>query len=200
MPNFCIIGPSGCGKSTQAKQISEKYGLTHFSIGAILRSYLDANPNTPIKSYVDAGKWVPEEMLMPIVFNSLSTCNFQNFIIDGFPRVLLQGRLLEEELIKHQKHLDHIFHLTIPFTTIFSRRLKSELETGVRFSDPGRTDENEQSIAQRQQSYDESILPILNYYTDKELLSQIDATPDISTIFNNICSKIDQLLIHKEIS
>lgn len=198
MPNFCLIGPSGCGKTTQAKQLAQKYNLNHFSIGAILRSHLEANSNSPLKPFVDAGKWVPENLLMPIVFESLSSCDYQNFIIDGFPRVLLQGRLLEEELVKHTKTLDHIFHLTIPFATIFSRRLKSELESATRFSDPGRSDENAQSIAQRQQSYDQSILPILNYYTDKGLLTQIDATPDIATIFTNLSSKIDQLLIQKD--
>lgn len=194
MPNFCIIGPSGCGKSTQAKKIAKKYNLTHFSVGAILRTHIEINPDSELKAFVDEGKWVPENLLMPIVFDSISKCNFQDFIIDGFPRVLLQGRLLEEELLKQGRSLDHIFHLTIPFTTIFSRRLKSELETGTRFSDAGRSDENVQSIAQRQKSYDESILPILNYYIEKGLLTQVDATPDIATIFDNLSVKIDQII------
>ncbi len=190
---LAIIGPSGCGKSTQARLIAQKYSLTHYSMGALLREHMATHPDSPVKPYVDSGTWAPDSITIPILLEKLKDIQYQNFIVDGFPRVLSQGRMFEEELYKTGHTLNHIIHLTIPFTTIFSRRLKAELETGTRFSDANRTDETPEAIASRQKSYDESIEPILNYYSEKQLITQIDATPDIQTIFANITNIIDSM-------
>lgn len=197
--NLCFIGPSGCGKTTQAELIAKKYQLNHFSVGRLFRQEIQSKSQLgqDLLPYVSDGLWAPDALAIKVVSQALSTCNYQNFIIDGFPRLLSQGRLLEEELLfKNHAQLTQIFHLNIPFSTIASRRLKQGLTTTENFSDQGRTDENQKGIIQRQKSYDETINPILNYYIEKNLLCQVDATPDIQTIYNNICLKIDQLLIN----
>lgn len=196
--NLCIIGPSGCGKTTQAQLLAEKYHLTHFSVGKLFRQEIENKTKLgeKLKPFVDAGLWASNDLVLEVLSQALATCHYQNFIVDGFPRILSQGRLLEEELLfKNQTNLTQIFHLNISFSTIYSRRLKVGLSETKTFSDPGRSDETEEGILKRQQSYDESINPILNYYTEKDLLCQIDGTPNIQTIFNNISLKIDQLLI-----
>jgi len=190
-----LIGPSGSGKSTQAKLIAQKYNLTHLSVGTLFRSEIEKQSSLgqKLKTFVDQGIWAPDELAIEVIKNNIAPITYKNFIIDGFPRVLVQGKMFEEMLKLNGSSLTHIFHLNIPISTIYSRRLKTELVDHTRFSDAGRTDETPEAIANRQNSYDQSIIPILEYYTQKELLTQIDATPSVDIISNSIYQKINSL-------
>ena len=98
--NLFIIGPSGCGKSTQAKLIAEKYGLTHLSTGQLLRDEIASQSELGLKakSFIDGGNLVPDEIVFDILTTNFSKLNNQNFIVDGFPRMLSQGQFIENYL------------------------------------------------------------------------------------------------------
>lgn len=189
--NLFIIGPSGCGKSTQAKLIAEKYNLTHLSMGQLLRNEIAANSPEGIeaKTYIDAGKLVPEELSYKVLTNSLTSINNQNFIIDGFPRTLLQGQFIENYLTTQNQPLDLIIHLDVTFEEIQARRAAR----GAEFQDQNRTDNTPEAIASRQKFYDDNNGPIMDYFNPKNLLFRVDGNRPIEPIFDDICQKINSL-------
>ena len=191
--NLFIIGPSGCGKSTQAKLIAEKYNLTHLSMGQILRDEI-ANGSgfgDEAKSYIDNGKLVPDDLIFDILISKLKAINNQDFIIDGFPRVLNQGRYIEYYLKKNNLPFSMLIHLSVTFEEISARRAK----LGAEFQDADRTDNTPEAIASRQQFYDDGITPIREYFESKGLFVDIDGNRPIKPIFEDIVKKIEILLI-----
>jgi len=189
--NLFIIGPSGCGKSTQAKLIAQKYGLTHLSMGQLLRDEIAAGSEIGLKakSIVDSGNLVPDEVAFTVLTNNLAKINYQNFIIDGFPRILTQGQFIENFLSDQNQPLDLIIHLDVTFEEIQSRRAK----LGDSFQDPNRTDSTPQAIAARQKFYNDNNDLIMDYFQSKNLLFRTDGNRPIEPIFNDICQKINSL-------
>lgn len=189
--NLFIIGPSGCGKSTQAKLIAEKYNLTHLSMGQILRDEI-ANGSgfgDEAKSYIDSGTWVPDDLVFDVLISKLKSIDYQNFIIDGFPRVLNQGKYMEYYLKKKDLPFSLLIHLSVTFEEITARRNK----LGQEFQDSNRTDNTLEAITSRQQFYDDGITPIREYFESKGLFVDIDGNRPIEPIFADICEEIDKI-------
>jgi len=189
--NLFIIGPSGCGKSTQAKLIAEKYNLTHLSMGQLLRDEIAAASELGLKAkaIVDSGNLVPDEIAFAVLTGNLSKVNNQNFIIDGFPRILTQGQFIENYLATQNQPLDLIIHLDVTFEEIQARRAK----LGAEFQDPNRTDSTPEAIAARQNFYDTNNGLIMDYFQSKDLLFRTDGNRPIEPIFQDICQKINSL-------
>ncbi len=189
--NLFIIGPSGCGKSTQAKLIADKYSLTHISMGQVFRDEMAANSGYGLeaKSYVEKGVWVPDDLTFDMLVSRIKPLNFQNFIIDGFPRVLNQGKIVEFFLKKQQQPFSLLIHLTVSFEEIQTRRQK----LGETFQESDRIDNTPETIKQRQLTYDETIGPIKEYFTTKKLFCDVDGNRPIEPIFKDICLAIDSL-------
>lgn len=189
--NLFIIGPSGCGKSTQAKLIADKYHLTHISMGQLLRDEIasDSGFGIEVKPYVDAGTWVPDDLVFDILIKKLKTINLQNFIIDGFPRMLNQGKVIEHFLKKNNLPLTLLIHLDATFSEILARRAKA----GVEFQDSDRTDNTPVAITARQKSYNDTITPIKEYFKSKKTLFGVDGNRPVEPIFKDICTQIDKL-------
>jgi len=189
--NLFIIGPSGCGKSTQAELIAKKYNLTHISTGQLLRDEIAAGTGFGLeaKSYMDQGTWVPDDLVFDVLVAKLKTINFQNFILDGFPRLLNQGKIVEYFLKKQQQPFSLLIHLDVSFDEIMKRR---EVK-GEEFQDAERTDNTPEIILARQKTYDETITPIKEYFAEKKLLLEVDGNRPVEAIFEDICQKIDKI-------
>ncbi|MDD4937483.1 MAG: nucleoside monophosphate kinase [Candidatus Shapirobacteria bacterium] len=186
--NLFIIGPSGCGKSTQAKLIAEKFGLTHLSMGQLLRDEMAAASEIGLeaKSYVDSGNLVPEELTFKVLTNCLTKIKNQNFIIDGFPRSIGQGKFIEGYLSSQNEPLDLIIHLDVTFEEIQARRAAR----GTEFQDANRTDSTPEAIIARQKFYDDNNGLIMDYFQSKNLLFRTDGNRPIEPIFENISLEI----------
>ena len=189
--NLFIIGPSGCGKSTQAKLIAEKYGLTHLSMGQLLRDEMVALSDLGVKAkaFVDSGTLVPDEIAFDILTTNLAKINNQNFIIDGFPRILTQGQFIENYLSIQNQPLDLIIHLDVTFEEIQARRAK----LGIAFQDQNRTDATPEAMAGRQKFYDDNNSFIMDYFQSKNLLFRVDGNRPIEAIFEDIVKKVNNL-------
>lgn len=190
--NLFIIGPSGSGKSTQAKLIAEKYNLTHISTGQLLRDEIANSTGFGLeaKSYIDQGKLVPDDLVFDVLAAKLKTINYQNFILDGFPRLLNQGKIVEYFLKKQSEPFSLLIHLTVSFAEITARRAK----LGDEFQDKDRSDNTPQAIASRQQFYDDGITPIREYFKSKEKFFDVDGNRPVDPIFADICKKIDKII------
>ena len=96
--NLILMGAPGAGKGTQSSKISEKYNIPAIATGDILRGAIKAGTELGLsaKSYIDAGKLVPDEVVIGIIKEYLSTEACKNgFILDGFPRSIPQAEALE---------------------------------------------------------------------------------------------------------
>lgn len=189
--NLFIIGPSGCGKSTQAQLIAQKYGLTHISMGKLFRDEITANTGFGLeaKKYVDEGVWAPDDLVFDVLLSKLKSLDFKNFIIDGFPRVLNQGRVMEFYLRKNNLPFSALIHLDVTFAEIMARRAKE----GSEFQENSRTDNDPADILNRQKSYDETIGPIKDYFQKKDKLITINGNRPVEPIFADIVKAIDSI-------
>ena len=190
--NLFIIGPSGCGKSTQAKLIAEKYNLTHFSTGQLFRDEIAAGSGYGLeaKSYVDQGIPVPDDLTFDLLVNKLKTIDYQNFIIDGYPRLVNQGRTIEHFLKKQSQPFSLLIHLTMDFAEILRRRQAK----GEDFQDDSRTDNSPEAIANRQKVlYESNINPILEYYRANKKIFEVDGNRPVEAIFEDIVKAIERI-------
>ncbi|WP_300295647.1 adenylate kinase [uncultured Intestinimonas sp.] len=115
-----LLGAPGAGKGTQAEIISRKLGIPTISTGNILRAAV--KEGTPIglqaKSYMDAGKLVPDEVIIGIIQERLAQPDCAGgFILDGVPRTIAQAEALEE----HGIEFDHVISLEIDDDAIVKR-------------------------------------------------------------------------------
>ncbi|RLB62820.1 MAG: adenylate kinase, partial [Deltaproteobacteria bacterium] len=99
--NLILLGPPGAGKGTQAKKMVDKLGIPQISTGDILRAAVKDETAMGIeaKKYMDAGKLVPDEVVIGIIRDRIkeSDCT-QGYILDGFPRTVAQAEALDEML------------------------------------------------------------------------------------------------------
>ncbi len=188
-----IIGPSGGGKGTQAKKIAENYGLDHISMGAVFRREIEAESEIGKKAnqYVSQGEWVPTDLTIELLKQELEKNNFENFILDGFPRLPDQPEALDKMLAEHNQDLELVIHLEVADEVIMKRRKKA-WEKGESFYDQKRKDETMEAIKSRLQAYHNTVEPILNYYRQKGILVNIDGERPIEPIFKDIVKQINR--------
>ena len=107
--NLILMGAPGAGKGTQSEKISEKWGIPAISTGDILRAAMKEGTSLgkEAKAYVDAGKLVPDEIVIGIIKEHLSSESCKNgFILDGFPRSIPQAEALDAMGVKMDCVLD----------------------------------------------------------------------------------------------
>ncbi|MEW5724072.1 MAG: nucleoside monophosphate kinase, partial [Thermodesulfobacteriota bacterium] len=109
--NIVLLGPPGAGKGTQAKMLVDKYGIPQISTGDILRANLKAQTELGLeaKKYMDAGKLVPDEVVIGIINNRLKEDDCRKgYMLDGFPRTVAQAEALDRILAENGSGIDHV--------------------------------------------------------------------------------------------
>ncbi len=119
-----LLGPPGAGKGTQAKSISNRYDIPHISTGDIFRKNI--SEKTPLgieaKKYIDKGHLVPDSLTIDIVKDTLSQEQCSNgFLLDGFPRTVVQAEALKRFLRDNEKNLDVALLIDVPQDFIIDR-------------------------------------------------------------------------------
>lgn len=118
--NLIIMGAPGAGKGTQSENISAKFNIPAISTGDILRSAIKNGTELgkQAKSYIDAGKLVPDTVVIDIIKEHLATDACKNgFILDGFPRSIPQAEALDAMGVQ----IDAVLSLEVPDETIVTR-------------------------------------------------------------------------------
>jgi adenylate kinase len=118
--NLIIMGAPGAGKGTQSENISAKFNIPAISTGDILRAAIKNGTELGIqaKSYIDAGKLVPDTVVIDIIKEHLATDACKNgFILDGFPRSIPQAEALDAMGVQ----IDAVLSLEVPDETIVTR-------------------------------------------------------------------------------
>lgn len=118
--NLILLGAPGAGKGTQAAVISERLNIPQISTGNIIREALRSGTEMGLKakSFMDAGKLVPDEVVIGIIKDRLQADDCQNgFILDGFPRTIPQAEALDEMGVV----IDKVIDIEVPDETIITR-------------------------------------------------------------------------------
>lgn len=204
-----LLGPPGAGKGTQAKLISEKFSIPHISTGDIFRANI--KEKTPLgieaKRYIDNGQLVPDEVTIGIVKDRLTKDDCDNgFLLDGFPRTVAQAEALDEFLKGMNKDLDVALLIKVPEEFILERMTGRRVCTScgasyhIRFNPPKiegkcdicdneliqRKDDTEATVKERLEVYSKQTYPLINYYKDNGIISEVNGTESIDEVFGNI--------------
>lgn len=201
--NIVLLGAPGAGKGTQAAKLVEKYGFAHISTGDILRAAV--KNQTPLgikaKTYMDAGDLVPDDLVIDLVKERLQDKDTEKgFILDGFPRTSTQAVALDSELSKLERPLTAALLVDVDKEVIIkrltSRRMCRECDfigTDADATCPKcngemyqRDDDNEATVRNRLDVYENSTAPLIDYYRGCDLLVEIDGDRDPEEVLASI--------------
>jgi len=200
-----LLGPPGCGKGTQAKRLTEKFQIPQISTGDILRSAVrDQKPlGVKAKEYMDRGDLVPDELVVQIVDERLKSTDCSNgFILDGYPRTVVQAAALEKAGV----NIDAAISIVVSDDEIIKRlagrrtckkcsamyhvEFEPPVNEGVCDSCHGelyqREDDSEKTVENRLKVYRAQTEPLIAWYEEKDRLRTVKGTGTIDQIFNNI--------------
>ncbi len=172
-----IIGIQGSGKSTQGKLLGEKLKVPYLSTGHIFRvlSKQDTPLGKQIKVLMNAGFLIPDEKTLKIVEEYLERPEYKGgYVLDGFPRTLTQAEKFNQDINK-------VILLKI-----------SDREALWRISgrEEIREDETLMAIRKRIELFNKFTQPVLDYYSQKNLLLEVNGEQTIEQIHKEIAEKL----------
>jgi len=206
--NIILLGLPGAGKGTQGNILAKVFNLYKISTGDLLRDEINKKGAliNKIKTVIDKGLLVSDDIINNLVENVLSNKNYYNrLIFDGYPRTMNQAKHLDVLVKKYNQKISYVFNLKVNKDSIIKRFLGRQVcsKCGLVFNefyypstnenhlcDPKflqkRSDDNEETVRNRFDTYTKETSPILNYYRDQNLLHEVDALIDISLISKEI--------------
>jgi adenylate kinase len=114
--NVLIFGPNGSGKGTQGAIVQKKYGVPHIETGVIFRENIKGGTDLgkKAKEYIDKGELVPDDITVPMILNRLKADDCKSgWLLDGFPRNLVQAEALWNALTKESIKLDYVIEIIL---------------------------------------------------------------------------------------
>jgi len=184
--NIIIFGPPGAGKGTQAKYLVKKLNSFQVSTGDMLREEIEKNTiiGKNIINNMNEGKFVDDEIVNKLLENVIFDPNKMNkLIFDGYPRTINQAKNLDNLLNKSNQKIDFIFFLNVKKDSIIKRIEKRKILEK-------RSDDDEETILKRYDTYMDITKPVLDFYSKKKNYHEIDGSLEI----DNISQKIAQIL------
>jgi adenylate kinase len=215
MMKLVLLGPPGAGKGTACMSIIEKFGLTHMSSGDILRAERAANSELgqQAQGYMDSGQLVPDDVIIGMMIAAIQKAE-GGYVLDGFPRTVLQGEELDKALDAIDAKIDAIVDLQVPDEVIEARmtgrrscpacggvyhilNLKPKVDGQC---DKGcgelvqRADDVPDVVANRLKIYHEQTAAVVGYYkgAGKKII-EINANQAVDDVKASVIAELDKL-------
>ncbi len=205
--NYIFLGPPGAGKGTLAAKVAATYNIPHISTGEIFRAAIKAKTPLGIKvqSIIDSGSLVSDDITVELVKDRLSQKDAKNgFILDGFPRTIPQAEALDKIIL-----VDSVVNFDIADKDVVKRLSGRRVckscgqNYHVEFMPPKkegicdtcgaglfiRDDDKIEAITHRLEVYRSQTAPLIEYYRNKKLLTDIDARPSTDIILQEFEGK-----------
>tara|TARA_Y200000002_G_scaffold373732_1_gene373326 strand:- start:1361 stop:1936 length:576 start_codon:yes stop_codon:yes gene_type:complete len=186
MKKVVLLGPPGSGKGTQSKFLVEKFGFIQISTGDLLRDQVqqkDSSMGKEISEIMNNGELVPDEIVIKLIIGKITIFKEKNIIFDGFPRNINQAKVLDESLEKISVSLDKAVFINVDYEILKERIISRINESG---DDNKRSDDNVQTLVKRIDVYKKNTLPIVEYYKEKGILSEINGMLKIEEVSQKI--------------
>lgn len=216
MKSIIFIAPPAAGKGTQAKLVTEKYGIPHISTGDLLRaaSSGDDELSKLIAKMQNEGKLVPDDLVLELLKERLEQFDCKNgYILDGFPRNIIQAKKYEEILSDINMELGIVIFIDLD-REVAEQRISSRLScpkcgavynSSIEGSKPikenicdncdtilvHRSDDDVATYGIRYQTYINDTVPLLDYYRNSHKLFVVNGNKSKEEIFNDIVNIID---------
>ena len=201
-----LLGAPGAGKGTQAAQICKKYGIPHISTGDMFRENMGNNTELGklAKTYIDAGKLVPDEVTLAMVKDRLEREDCKNgFLLDGFPRTIAQA-----DGLKALTSLDCVLNIDVNTDLLLNRitgrricpkcagtyhisTLTSDLCPACQEKLVQRADDNEATVKSRIDVYNAQTKPLIEYYG--ESVKSVDGNQTTDKVFESIVKVLEAI-------
>lgn len=204
-----MLGAPGAGKGTQAKKIAEKYSIPHISTGDIFRANIKNNTELgqKAKTYMDKGELVPDELVVDLIMDRFKEADCANgYVLDGFPRTIPQAEALDKALSANGESVDYAVNVEVPDENIINRMSGRRACVGcgatyhIQFNAPKvegvcdtcgeklilRDDDKPETVKNRLSVYHEQTQPLIDYYSKKGVLAEVDGTQAMDDVFNAI--------------
>ncbi len=197
--NLILLGAPGAGKGTQAEKICEKLSIPAISTGNMLREAMANGTEMGLKakSFIDAGKLVPDEVVIGIINERLKKEDCQNgFILDGFPRTIPQAEALDEMGVRIDKVIDIEVADEKIAARLSGRRvcLKCGATYHTEYKKPKaegvcdacgeplvqRKDDMPETVLDRLKTYHEQTEPLKGYYEKKGILRVVEGQDEVA--------------------
>ena len=203
-----FIGPPGSGKGTQAKRLASEHAVPHISTGDILREAVADRTELGRKAapIMAEGKLVPDDLMVGIIRERLNKSDAKRgFILDGYPRTLVQAEKLES-LVGNGSGGLRVLQLLVPDEVIVKRialrrscpncgaiyHLESAPPANDLVCDRcgagviARPDDNEQAVRKRLEAFHRQTLPVAVFYKTKSVLREVDGVGPVDKVFERI--------------
>jgi adenylate kinase len=207
-----LLGKPGAGKGTQAALLSAHYGVEHLSTGDVFRAAVAQGTPTglEVKHFLDTGELVPDEIVIRVVDEHFAAGGplEDGFILDGFPRTLVQAEELEQVLDGHP--LDVVLDIEVPTETILhriaGRRVCVNCGATYHVTHPPtvdwtcdvcggevvqRDDDTEAAVSNRLEVYERQTVPIIDFYKKLGKLVVVDGAGEGSEVQERLIKEID---------
>ena len=213
--NIILFGPPGSGKGTQADNLVRDYNLYKISTGDLLREEVkkESSLGNEIKKFIDKGIFVTDEIIKNLIENIISNKKyFNNIIFDGYPRNLNQAKNLNILIKKYNQKIARVFSFKVDQNIVLKRLSGRQVcsKCGLifnQFFNPStennhkcdskflqkRSDDTDKTIKIRFDIYNKETLPVLDFYKNQNLLSEIDGMKQINAIYGEIREIIHSL-------
>lgn len=211
-----LLGAPGAGKGTQSKKILEKFPIPYISTGDYFRKEVASGSEIglEIQRYIDKGLLVPDYITIDIVDKILSDENFKNdYLFDGFPRTVIQARMMDL-ITKHTENpVQVVINLDIKEGLLIDRLTGRQICRNCnaiyhKLNKPSRVegicdvcgsnlsqraDDTLENVMIRLREYRNRTQPLIKYYTERNLLVNIDSSQDSEVVFQQICKVLEEL-------
>lgn len=187
-----LLGPPGAGKGTQAQRLVEKHGIPQLSTGDMLRAAVKAETEVGkrAKAVMDAGELVSDEIVNAIVAERIDQDDCaRGFILDGYPRTLVQADAVADMLAERGMPLDVVIELVVDDKALVGRIVK-RAEEAKAAGLPVRKDDTPEVFPERLREYYKKTAPLIGYYYANDLLTQVDGMAEI----NDVTAQIEAVL------
>jgi adenylate kinase len=207
--NLILLGPPGAGKGTQAKLMTTEFGIPQISTGDILRQATrdGTELGKQAKPLMDAGKLVPDELVVGIVQERLKAPDCaKGFILDGFPRTIPQAEALDKALSQLGKKLDAVLSFDVSEDKLIERLSgrrscptcgsvyhvyqNPPLRAGFCDKDSTgliqRDDDREENVKERLREYAQKTRPLWSFYEKQGILRRIEGVGTPQGIFADL--------------
>ena len=179
-----LLGPPGAGKGTQAQRLVDKYGIPQLSTGDMLRAAVQAGTEVGkrAKAVMDAGELVSDAIVNAIVAERIDQPDCaRGFILDGYPRTLVQADAVEAMLAERGIALDTVIELVVDDKALVGRIVK-RADDAKAAGQPVRKDDNPAVFEERLREYYKKTAPLIGYYYAKRTLKSVDGMAGIDTV------------------